>query len=118
MSSLARRDRIKSKFGGKCAYCGCELGKTFHVDHIVPIYRGVKTPRAGHDTEENMHPACPRCNRRKNVLGIEEFRAEIAEQVNRLRRDSSAFRIAEDFGMVEATESPVVFWFEFEEGNS
>ena len=45
-------------------------------------------------------------------MPLEEFRAELASQVERLRRDSAAFRMAERHGLVAATGSTVVFWFE------
>lgn len=60
----------------------------------------------------NLNPACGPCNHRKRTHPLEEFRAEIAAQVQRLRRDSNQFRLAERFGQVEATGKPVVFWFE------
>lgn len=33
------RDIIFNKYGGRCAYCGCELIKGWHVDHIEPVNR-------------------------------------------------------------------------------
>lgn len=110
------RKQLRELFGGKCAYCGKPLGKVFHADHVAPIYRGwtgsTRPKRAGEDVEENLFPACPRCNIRKSTLTVEYFRREIAMQIQRLRRDSSAFSLAEDFGIIEETGKPVVFWFE------
>lgn len=113
---MTRRERIAAKYGNRCMYCGKPLPPRWHEDHIAPIYRGRKDKpeRAGTDTEDNEGPACPRCNRRKSVLTVEEFRGEIAAQVERLRRDSAAFRIAEDFGLIQVTEKPVTFLFERE----
>ena len=93
-------------FEGHCAYCGEKLGKRFHADHIDPKYRG------GKDAIDNLYPACPRCNIRKSVFTIEQFRHEISEQVNRLRRNSNQFKLAEAFGQVQATGQDVVFYFE------
>ena len=28
------RELIFNKYNGKCAYCGCELKKGWHIDHI------------------------------------------------------------------------------------
>ena len=110
------RDELRQLFGGKCAYCGKPLGKIFHADHVAPIYRGwegrIRPERAGEDVKGNLFPSCPRCNNRKNVLTVEGFREEIRLQAERLRRDSPAFRLAEDFGIIEETGNPVVFWFE------
>ena len=114
LSNRKLRERIKLLFGGKCAYCGKTLTSNFHVDHIEPIYRGNinKPSRAGTDREENMFPSCPRCNRRKATYTIEEFRYEISLQIDRLRKISPQYRLAEDFGLVLPTENKVIFWFE------
>jgi predicted restriction endonuclease len=34
-----RRQLIFEKYDGRCAYCGCELQKGWHEDHIEPIIR-------------------------------------------------------------------------------
>lgn len=33
------RQKIFDKYGGRCAYCGCELLKGWHVDEIEPVRR-------------------------------------------------------------------------------
>lgn len=38
----ADRQKVFDKYGGKCAYCGCELINGWHVDHIEPIGRKYK----------------------------------------------------------------------------
>ena len=37
-----QRQEVFDKFGGRCAYCGCELGKGWHLDHIEPVCRKFK----------------------------------------------------------------------------
>lgn len=39
----ADRQKIFDKYGGKCAYCGCELQKGWHVDHCSPVHRKTKS---------------------------------------------------------------------------
>jgi 5-methylcytosine-specific restriction endonuclease McrA len=40
----ADRQKIFEKYGGRCAYCGCDLdGKRWNVDHIEPVNRVTKT---------------------------------------------------------------------------
>ena len=123
-----QRKQVWEKTGGHCAYCGCELQeKGWHLDHVRPIYRGhdgVNPAIRGRDTVDNALPACQRCNRWKSVLSVDQFREEIGAQVVRLRRDSAAFRLAEDYGQVAYVLAPVVFYFEshndqveFQEGN-
>ncbi|MFA5387400.1 MAG: HNH endonuclease [Candidatus Paceibacterota bacterium] len=108
------RGRIRMKFGGHCAYCGVEIGEVFHVDHVEPLYRGWrdKPANAGDDDIANLFPSCARCNLRKNVLTVEEFRHEISMQVSRVRSKSSGFRLAEDFGLIQETGEQVRFYFE------
>lgn len=36
------RQKIFDMYNGKCAYCGCELKKSWHVDHIEPVNRTQK----------------------------------------------------------------------------
>lgn len=110
------RDKIRNLYDGRCAYCGKPLGDVFHIDHVKPIYRGwsenESTPNRGENTEDNMLPACKRCNLWKKTFSVEQFRQEIAAQVERIRRDSPGYRLAEDFGLVSTTGNEVSFWFE------
>jgi len=50
----------------RCAYCG--IGGKLEADHRIPLARG------GTSAKENIIPACPRCNRRKNTMTEDEFR--------------------------------------------
>lgn len=45
MSEKKKGDRQKvfDKYGGRCAYCGCELNKRWNVDHVEPVVRIMKT---------------------------------------------------------------------------
>lgn len=64
------------------------------------------------DDIRNLNPACRVCNKWKTVWNLEEFRREIAEQVDRLKLRSSNFRMALKYGLVTETETPVTFHFE------
>ena len=119
------RDSVFAKYGGKCAYCGCELHKGWHIDHITPIRRNESdetieiwnkrrtTPIVrGKDDIENYNPACRQCNIWKSTYSIEQFRVEVAEQVSRLNKTSANYRNAKRFGLVVETEKPIIFYFE------
>lgn len=107
-----QRQLVFEKTSGHCGYCGIDLSKKrWHIDHIKPLMRGDAHHPKDHSFK-NLMPACFRCNNRKQTLSIEQFRSEISAQVDRVRRDSSGFRLAEDFGLVAATKSSVVFYFE------
>ena len=114
------RQIVFDKYGGKCAYCGCELQKGWHIDHIEPAFhnwsdedvkRHLKQER-GLNIIENYNPACPRCNRWKGTWSIEQFRNEISLQLERLERDSAQFRMARDYGLIKTSEIEVRFYYE------
>jgi len=107
----SERELIRNMFNGHCAYCGKKLCKTFHVDHVKPMQRGI--PGASErDKEAVKYPSCKRCNLWKKTYSIEQFRAEIANQVERVRRESAGFRLAENFGLIAEITGPVEFYFE------
>lgn len=115
------RETIKNKFAGCCMYCGHELGEKFHVDHIKPIYRGRSRvtedaanfdPNHGTDTMDNLGPACIPCNLWKKTFTIDQFRAEVEAQPQRLMEKNGGMRLAYRFGLVATFSYPVVFWFE------
>ncbi|NCC52995.1 MAG: HNH endonuclease [Spartobacteria bacterium] len=112
----SERKEVYDKTKGRCAYCGCDLPENgWHLDHVNPIFRGrddVKYVLKGADHVDNALPACARCNRWKATMTVDEFREEIEAQVARLRRDSAAFRLAEDYRQVAFMAVPVVFYFE------
>jgi 5-methylcytosine-specific restriction endonuclease McrA len=119
------REIVFNKFGGKCAYCGCELQKGWHIDHINPIRRNEsdeniekfnqfrKTPiTRGQNDVSNYNPACRQCNIWKSTYSIEQFRKEVSEQVNRLNSYSANYRNAKRFGLIEETGIGIEFYFE------
>lgn len=120
------RERVWKKYDCRCAYCGNPLLlKKCQVDHIDPHWHTlteeealrVKITKGAHE-ESNFNPSCKRCNRWKSTFSVEHFRREISLQCERLKRDSSAYRMALDFHMIEESIEPVKFWFEIYEENS
>lgn len=123
------RQRVKDKTNGKCYYCGCNLSKRWHVDHIFPknkshwigsepMMRPILEKGASHaidfdiDDFENLAPSCPRCNNWKHSSDLEQFRDQISNLVVGLQRDSSQFRMALDFDLIELSGKSVEFYFE------
>ncbi len=100
------RDKVFAKCGGRCAYCGCRLLSNFHVDHIVPRVAG------GGDALSNLNPSCVKCNNWKHSMPLERFRHDISRQVDRARKYSRNFQMAEKFGLIKETGKLVVFYFE------
>lgn len=132
----SQRAALRMKFGGRCAYCGCELPeKGWHADHVEAALRkwefgprrqdGTRRTiatgehwRPENDVMENLFPACAPCNLFKATFSLEVFREQIAEQAERARQYSVNFRTAERFGQVKVTACTIVFWFEkYQEAN-
>lgn len=119
------REKVFGKFGGKCAYCGCELAKSWHVDHFVPIVRNHKYDYSKkkwvydgtcHNPEaecmENYFPSCPSCNHNKRSMSIEGFRKLIQGFITSLNRDSTQYKIAKRYGLIQEQIKPIKFYFE------
>ena len=114
----AQRQALREKFGGRCAYCGGQLGERWHADHIQPVVRNdwLKVPRSPNHPErhvfENLNPACAPCNIDKRSLSLEDWRLMIQRSADVLTRDVSTFRRAVRYGLVEIKAPAVEFFFE------
>ena len=124
------REALRMMFGGRCAYCGCELIGRWHADHVEPVIRrlafvrndcgtivGTKSSGGYHspqnNRQNNLFPACAPCNIDKSSNSLEGWREYLHWRiVERLRANSSTFRHAERFGVVSINPAPLVFWFE------
>lgn len=128
---ISDRKKVFEKTDGKCAYCGCDLQKGWHVDEMEPVRRDYisipvkKDGRYSHHKRvlnsvmhperfhiDNQWPACAACNIQKGSFTIEQFRRNIAAFVVSLNRDSTQYKFAKKFGLVKETEQPVIFYFE------
>ena len=122
-----KRKIIFNKYGGKCAYCGAEIElKNMQVDHIIPqrnfetcIKNNFLVPAfLSHLTlndinnYDNLLPTCRVCNNWKRTHDLELFRRELSEQIDRLNKRSSNYRIAKKYGLLIETLKPIVFYFE------
>lgn len=110
-----KREILFQKYGGKCAYCGCELGKSFHADHIEPIRRNwwentVMNPQ--NEVFENYNPSCASCNIQKNSHTLEQFRENIKQFVKSLNQYSTQYKFAKKYGLISECDIDVKFYFE------
>lgn len=119
------RQQIFDKYDGKCAYCGCDLVKGWHVDHIKPIVRNSKWNRSKrkyvltgtsknpeNENIDNLNPACASCNIQKNSFTVEEFRKNIKKFVNSLNQYSTQYKFAKKYNLIKETKIDVIFYFE------
>jgi len=101
------RRKIWLKYDKHCAYCGEKIKyENMQIDHIKARRKG------GNDFIKNYNPACRSCNATKSTYTIEEFKQRLIDDVNRLRRDSSKFRILERYGIVKQVKTELLFYFE------
>ena len=132
MSKAKDRKIIFEKYGGHCAYCGDELKKGWHVDHILPVNRLWRHKQKDgemvygkngyvkeyyyeypeRDVIENKMPSCPSCNINKHQATIEEFRAWITRYVVSLNKSNTQYQMAKKYGLIQETGKLVTFYFE------
>ena len=91
---MTKKDRqlIFDKYKGKCAYCGCDLQKGWHVDEIEPVRRNHKwnSEKRRYEIDkdnpmmhperlhiDNQNPSCASCNINKHSESLEDFRKAI-----------------------------------------
>jgi len=109
------REAVYNKYDGHCAYCGKELGpKDWQLDHLIPVQRERFKRYSEEEIEcfENYVPACRRCNHYKRAHSLEVFRRYIEEIPAKLYRDNYIYKVGLDYGLVEAHERKIKFYFE------
>ena len=113
--SKQQREAVFNKYGGRCAYCGCELSlRTMQVDHIKAVYasslvnNGVETQD---DNLENLNPSCRQCNFYKGTLNIEQFRDKIKTTLYETCQNTFQAKLAKKLGMMKVVQFDK-FYFE------
>lgn len=61
---------------------------------------------------DNQMPACPSCNINKHSMSLEGFRKLIQNFIVSLNRDSTQYKIAKRYNLIQENIKPVVFYFE------
>ena len=129
-----QREELRMMFGGKCAYCGCELTGKWHADHVEAVHRiGTyerlvpgdirsawvfkmrgKSLHPENDHLANLFPACVRCNILKSAANIEGFRSMLTYFANSIPTIPTYSHVHHlmRFGKLTIDPTPVVFWFE------
>ncbi len=124
---MKRRDRIKNKFGGLCAYSGTPLGEDWQVDYVRPVRRmwGVMLFPED-DCEENMVPCQKIINHYKHSCDLWTFRnlllGGMHERLKKLpknprteksrKRKEYLLSVAGHFGITPENPFSGVFYFE------
>ena len=121
----AKRARIREMFGGRCAYCGCELGDRWHVDHVEPVLRqyeahfvnGRPVPtgnvfRPENERDDNLYPACVACNIDKGAYTLDGWRKKLEGSCEVLGERSAIYKHGVRFGIIVENRKPITFYFE------
>lgn len=128
--SKEQRESIRMMFGGRCAYCGCELGARWHADHVEAVERAGSFVSTGNgfskwkpngklrkpenDWEGNLFPSCIKCNILKSSGNIETLRSTLtyfASSIPTIRTYSHVHHLVR-FNRLHIDPAPVTFWFE------
>lgn len=64
------------------------------------------------DYDKNKVPACASCNINKHSMSLESWRKIIEGYIVSLNRDSTQYKIAKRYGLIEEKSIKVKFWFE------
>lgn len=110
--SQKKRAEILNKTGGRCHYCGCQLGDDWQPDHFIPL------SRFGLDDIRNLVPACKRCNASKSGDSIENFRLRLQLKMAEWPMQFSVNQIkflTGSLGVKLPLPPPPVFFFEWKD---
>jgi len=122
-----KRELIKLKFDGLCAYSGTPLEDDWQVDHVVPKLRYELGLAEGHVNDlENLVPVQKIINHYKRSLSLEDFRTwylgGLHERLGKLPKNPKAERsikrkeyllkVADYFQITTNDEFSGVFYFE------
>jgi len=124
-NTKAQREALRAMFGSRCAYCGGDLGRSMHADHVEPCIR-IHTDqwsrplpveerrllKPERNVVANMMPACAPCNLHKGGYTLEQWRTYLARSAEIVRKQTSTFRAGERFGVITVSDAPIVFYFE------
>lgn len=116
------REQIFQKYGGRCAYCGCELTKGWHISKMLseaPAVNETGEIITPNDTMDNKLPSCAKCNMSRTrdnsgvrFASIEDFRNELQRDFEFLK-DFPYYQRMLRFGIIkEVKSSRVEFYFE------
>lgn len=122
--SKRQREALRTKYDGRCAYCGEELTK-MQADHLEPVTRITTDPwgkplsaqdrrvmRPDRNVVANMMPACPQCNNSKGGYTLEGWRDLLSRSAEIVAREKPIFKAGVRFGRISISDGPIVFHFE------
>lgn len=122
------REKVKMKYGGKCAYSGTDLEDDWQIDHLKPIVRNLDGTIRFKDNNnfDNMMPVQKIINHYKHSYTLENFRiwllGDLHERLKKLpknprtaksrKRKEYLLKVASYFNITEDNKFSGKFYFE------
>lgn len=125
--SKKKREEVKKKFNGRCAYTGTILKDDWQVDHIIPQRRAMLTGEIEEINHiDNLFPCQKIVNHYKRAMSLDKFRNWLLGELHlrlaklpknpkaekSVRRKKYLLEIAELFDIREDKPFDKVFYFE------
>lgn len=111
----AVRERVYQKYQGRCAYCGNAINyKNMQVDHYLPKCKEkfyLKRCKKDVHGEDNLMPACRRCNHYKRARTLKQFR-ELLKTLHERVAAIYILKVAVDYGIANIKPFDGKFYFE------
>ncbi len=109
------REKVYNRFGGCCAYCGKAIAyKEMQVDHYYPQCKArwyARRFKIDVHAEDNLMPACRRCNHYKRAATPNQFR-QLMQTLHERLEAIYILKVAVDFGMATVKPFDGLFYFE------
>lgn len=125
---MTKRERIKNKYNGLCAYTGKELGDDWQIDHAVSVMRSKMWLHGrdfDHNSEDNLSPVLKIVNHYKRSFDLDGFRKYMLsfhERLSRVPKNPRSskgikykeymWKVADAFGITPEKPFSGVFYFE------
>lgn len=123
-----KREAIKQKYGGRCAYSGTVLDDDWQIDHLIPkrmIIQKYNTIK-NHDNIENLIPCQKIINHYKRSMSLHDFRTwymkDLHKRLKKLPKNPKVqksikhkeylLKVASYFGITEDKPFSGIFYFE------
>jgi len=122
MSKAKEREFIFNRYNGKCAFCGIDLEKGWHISPLIPTELAITNEGNLEKTNneiENKLPSCRACNSSRiqlsygeKTMTVEEFKKSLWFSFNQMLKNNPDYKKAVRFGLIKETQQPITFYFE------
>ena len=121
MEIAKERDIVFNRYGGKCAFCGTELDKGWHISPLIPTELVVTNDGSLEKINneiENKIPSCKACDSSRiqlsygaKTMTVEQFKKSLLHSFEFIQGNAD-YKKAIRFGLITETQQPIVFYFE------